>query len=53
MTRSPARTRYSCATGTAAEATGPGEVAVSTVPPGWAGVPRPASTAATRSGPGA
>ena len=53
VTWSPALTRYSWATGTAAVTTGRVEVAVSSWPPGCGTPPRNGVTAVIRSGPGA
>ena len=53
VTSSPARTRYSWLTGTAASTTGVVVVAVRTLAPGGGGAPRAGATAVTRSGPGA
>ena len=53
VTASPAWTRYSWPTGTAAMTTGTGEVAVAIAAPGCGGDPGTGVTPVTRSGPGA
>src|SRR5260370_40315764 len=51
VTASPALTRYSWPTGTAAMTTGTGEVAVAMAVPGCGGDPRPGGTPGMRRGP--